>query len=77
MIVQKQFGQVYQPGKFLRVACASLFILPLLFLDGQFNVVLLGIAGATIYSLALFFLGAITSQDMRKLVHAIFVSQNR
>jgi O-antigen/teichoic acid export membrane protein len=76
-IVRKHFGQVYQPEKFLRVACASLFILPLMFFTRQFNVVVLGFAGALIYSIALFLLGAINTQDIRKLVHAVFISPNR
>ena len=76
LFVRKHFGHVYQPGKFLRVACASLFILPLMVLNGQINVVVLGIASAIIYFIALFLLGAITTQDIRKLAHAIVEGQH-
>jgi O-antigen/teichoic acid export membrane protein len=77
LIVRKHFGHVYQPGRFLRVACASLFILPLMFLDRAFNVIALGLGSAVIYSIALFLLGALKKEDIRNLVHAIFVNQNR
>jgi len=76
-IVRKHFGHIYQTRKFLLVACASLFILPLMFFDRVFNVIVLGIAGAAIYFIALYLLGALKKQDIRNLGNAIFANQNQ
>jgi O-antigen/teichoic acid export membrane protein len=76
-IVRKHFGHVYQVGKFLRVACASLFILPLMYFDHVFNVIVLGLAGTAIYSTALFLFGALKKQDIQNLGNAIFAHKNR
>ncbi|RPI04745.1 MAG: flippase [Ignavibacteriae bacterium] len=76
-IVRKHFGHVIPRDKFLRVACAALFILPLMVFGDRVNIILLGLASVAIYSIALFLCGAINKQDLKNLGFAIFTGSKR
>ena len=77
MIVRERFGHIYQTEKLLRVVFASLFLLPLVFFGGIIHIVVLALAGVTIYFAALLLLGAIKSQDILKLASAVFSARNQ
>ena len=77
MIVREHFGYIYQTEKLLRVVCASLFLLPLVFFGGVIHIVVLALAAVAIYFTALLLLGAIKSQDILKLASTVFSIRNR
>jgi len=77
MIVREHFGNIYQTEKLLRVVCASLFLLPLVFFGGMVHIVVLALAAVAIYFTALLLLGAIKSQDILKLASTAFSIRNR
>jgi O-antigen/teichoic acid export membrane protein len=72
VVVYRGFGRVYDVRGIARIIVASLLILPLWFLSKTIGVIPLIFAGALIYAAALFTLGAVTREDIKRGLRLVF-----